>query len=601
MRLRSLLLATVVGLSVLAPPPARAQDTPYTVEISGAEGGLETRLSDVSRLVGLRESPPPSPLGLRRRAEADRERLAAALRSEGYFDAVLDIDVDVGQSPAKVAIAVEPGPRYSISSVTLTDPDGNPLPEGLVTAADLGLAVGSPATGQAVLDAEGRVPARLAERSRAFARVIDRQLVVDHATRGMDVTYRVDPGPEVHIGRIQVNGLQQVEERAVRRRRDFKIGDPYKPSLLEDYRQALADLEVFSSVRVRLGEQVDADGRAPVQVDVQEREMRFVGFGLKYGTEDGFGGNAYWGHRNLLGGAERFRLSAAVDGIGRNSTTDPGQYDYTLAATYREPDFLSRRQALTLSAQAISERPDAYRRKALVLTSVVERPLAHGITASLGATLEQSRIIENEQTTSNTLLGIPAALTIDRSNDLLNPTAGWRLNAAATPYWAALGDSSSFTIARVGGTAYLGLDAEDDFVLAGRAVYGAIVGGGLLNVPADKRFYAGGGGSIRGYGYQDVGPRDAEGDPRGGLSLFEASTELRFKVAENIGVVAFLDAGNVYETEYPTLGAGLRYGAGLGARYYTPIGPIRVDAAVPLNKRSGDSAFQLYVSIGQAF
>ncbi|QJE73769.1 outer membrane protein assembly factor [Aerophototrophica crusticola] len=592
-----------------APAPADetadspAEATPYTVAIKGVEehDQLTTLLEEVSRLVALREQPPPSPVGLRRRAEADRERLAAALRSAGYFDAVMDIDVDVETSPALVTITIEEGPRYTVSSVRLEDAKGQPLPTDVLKAEDLGLGKGAPARGPDVLAAEDRITPRFAERGYAYARVVDRRLVVDHIARTMDVTFQVDPGLPIKYGDLSIQGLEDVEAKAVRRRIPWKPGDPYRPLQLEEAREDLAELGVFSSVRLRLADQPMPDGTAPVEVIVQERDMRFIGFGATYGTDDGFGANAYWGHRNLLGGAENFRVGATIAGIGRNSTTDAGEFDYDLTATYREPDFLSRNQSLTLSSSAVLEHPDAYRRKALVLSGIVERPISDDITASLGVTFEQSQVTENEQRTNNTLFGIPAALTIDKSNDLLNATSGWRFSAAATPYLAAFGDSSSFTIARFQGSAYLGLGDTDNYVLAGRAVYGFIVGGGLLDVPADKRFYAGGGGSIRGYGYQKVGPRDAENDPQGGLSLFEASIEMRIKVAENIGIVPFIDAGNVYESEYPSLSDGLRYGAGIGVRYYTPVGPIRVDAAVPLRRQSGDNSFQLYVSIGQAF
>lgn len=582
---------------------AQAQQTPYTVVIEGVDDQpvLSDLMRNVSSLVELQDEPPPSPIGLGRRADADLDRFKAALRSEGFYDALVLAEIDTDVSPATVLIKVEEGSPYRVTRVALVSADGSPLPDGAPSADGLGLPVGAVARAPAVIDAENRILPRFAERGYAYARLLDRKLVVDHATRGMDVTYVVDPGPKVSFGPITINGLEEVSERAARRRLPWRVGDDYHPATMEEGRQALADLGVFSSVRLRLADEPTPDRQAPVMIDLAERAMNFVGFGADYGTEDGFGANAYWGDRNFFGNAERFRVDARVAGIARRGETKASDFDYRLGTSFMQPDFLSRRQSLNLSAEALSERPDAYRRKALVLTAAVERRMSKGLTASLGVTAEQSRVVENTQRTSNTLVGFPLAVTWDQSNDLLNPTKGFRLSGAVTPYLAALGDSSSFAIARVGGSTYFDFSDNGDYVAALRGVYGAVVGGGLLDVPADKRFYAGGGGSIRGYGYQEVGPRDVLGDPLGGVSLLEMSAEMRIKVTENIGVVPFVDAGNVYTTEYPKLGQGLRYAAGVGGRYYTPIGPIRVDVAVPLNRRTGDKTFQFYISIGQAF
>lgn len=595
-----MLSATVASWATL---PVLAQETKYEVVIQGVEDhpNLSRLLHEVSSLVALKEEPPPSPIGLGRRADADLERFRAALRSEGFYDAIVNAEIDVDVVPAKVLILVEEGARYKVSAVHLSGPNGTALPDGAPAPEALGLAIGSPARAPDVVDAEGRILPRLAERGYAYARLLDRRLVVDHAAQGMDVTYLVDPGPKVAFGAITFNGLDEVSERAARRRLPWREGMQYHPATMEEGRQALADLGVFSSVRLRLADQPTEDDKAPVLVDLAEREMNYVGFGADYGTEDGFGANAYWGDRNLMGNAEKLRVDASVAGISRRGETNASDFDYRLAGTYQQPDFLSRNQSLNLSAEALSERPDAYRRQALVLTGAVERKLAKGLKASLGVTAEQSHIEESTQTTKNTLVGVPFAISWDKSNDLLNPTQGFRLAGAVTPYLAAFGDSNSFTIARVEGRTYFDFKDDGWYVGALRGAYGAVIGGGLLDVPADKRFFAGGGGSIRGYGYQEVGPRDATGEPLGGVSLLELSAEMRVKVTENIAVVPFIDAGNVYTTEYPKLGQGLRYAAGIGGRYHTVIGPIRLDVAVPLNKRDGDKAFQFYISIGQAF
>jgi len=607
--------ALAAGLPALAqeapPPPAETQKEgepggiPYTVDIDGVEEyWLRELLGGVSSLMNLREEPPPSPIGLRSRARADQERLAAALRSEGFHDHTLDIEVDVESRPAKARIAVVPGTRYTLEEVRVETPEGAPMPGGPIEAARLQLEIGDPARGPEILDAQDEVGSAMAERGYAYARVVDRRLVVDTATKKMHVTFVTDPGPETRLGEIRFEGLDRVKAKAAARRAEWKPGDLYKPDLVTETRDNLAELDVFNSIRLGLPETPPAQSgtvTVPVIARVAERERRFVGFGVNYSTFDGFGANAYWGHRNFMGGAERLRVAAEISGVGRDGYGDPGEFDYRLTGEYREPDFLARSQSLILTALLVSESPEAFSREAAILTGIVERELAEGLTVSGGITFEQSRVTENLQTTQNTLLGFPGTINWDNSDDLLNPTSGFRLSAAVTPYTALLGDSSSFVLGRVGGSAYYPFDEDGRYVAAARLAVGSAVGGKTLNVPADKRFYAGGGGSVRGYGYQEVGPRDPEGDPLGGRSLFEVSAEMRIRVTENIGIVPFLDGGNVYTSEYPDFSENLRWGAGLGVRYITPLGPLRADVGFPLNKRRGDSSWQLYISIGQAF
>jgi len=135
----------------------------------------------------------------------------------------------------------------------------------------------------------------------------------------------------------------------------------------------------------------------------------------------------------------------------------------------------------------------------------------------------------------------------------------------------------------------------------GRAAAGSLTGENVRNIPASLRFYSGGGGSVRGYKYQSLGPHDRNGDPLGGLSFTDVSLEARFRITESFGIVPFVDGGMVYETTMPDWGRDLSWGVGLGFRYYTLIGPIRLDIATPLQDRDNNKAFQIYLSIGQAF
>ena len=224
-----------------------------------------------------------------------------------------------------------------------------------------------------------------------------------------------------------------------------------------------------------------------------------------------------------------------------------------------------------------------------------------GSPARLGLAYRYASIEEQDEPDQTYgLLSVPAKLDWDFSNDLLDPTRGGRLHLMTAPTWDTLGVGRSFLKSRLDHSRYLPI--TDNLVLALRGALGSIVGTGRDDLPADERFYAGGGGSVRGIAYQTAGELDDDDDPLGGASLIELSAELRYRFTENLGAVLFIDGGAAFDNAYPDFDEPLRWGVGPGLRYFTPIGPLRLDIGVPLNARDGvDDAFQFYISIGQAF
>lgn len=591
------------------PAPAAGEDGPsvsYEVELTGVEDdGLAELLRGTSSLFSLKEDPPPSLLGLERRAEADRERLQTALRSAGYYDAALDIRVDGDAQPARVTVAVRPGPAYRFKTIAIRTADGAPVPGGPIDPATLGLTAGETARAPEVVDAQSRLIAEMARRGYAFAKVDDRRVLVDHSDRSMDVTYTLAPGPLTRFGAVRIEGLEGVDPDLVRGRLPWRAGQLYDPALVDRARQDIARLDVFNTVRVRLAEEPGPDGVTPVTVALSERDRRFIGAGIVYSTSEGFGAQAYWGHRNLFGGAERLRIGAE---IGRLSTQTASKNalestDLRFNVLFRKPDFLAVKQSLVLGWAVESEQPPAYDRVGTVLSALLEREVSDELTVSYGVSWDRSRVATTDRTYQSSLIGVPLTLNYNGSDDLLNPTHGFRIGVQATPWIPAGGSGAErqFLSATVSGTVYHDIAGDGRYVAAARAQVGGIFGAGLADIPPDKRFYAGGGGSVRGYAFQKVGPRDRAGDPIGGRSLFETGIELRIKVTETIGIVPFIDAGTVYDRTFPDFSQPLRVGAGIGLRYYTDFGPLRVDVGFPLNRQRDDSTWQLYLSLGQAF
>ncbi|HZT51086.1 MAG TPA: BamA/TamA family outer membrane protein, partial [Stellaceae bacterium] len=358
---------------------------------------------------------------------------------------------------------------------------------------------------------------------------------------------------------------------------------------VEATRQELVRSGLFSSVRIDHADAPDASGAVAMTIAVIEGPPRSVGAGAGYNTNIGVGGQTYWEHRNLFGEGEDLRISAGA-----------AQKQLGLAATFRRPDVIARKIDLLADAELLKETTDAYRSRRWRGYVGLEDLRQPPYTVGGGISLERAHLTETSRDENYLLLGVPLYLRRDTTDDLLDPTVGTRTTLAATPYHGLLNRNLNFLSSRVEARGYQRIGGSDRYVLAGYAALGSIVGEGLQGIPADKRLYAGGAGSVRGYGYQRAGPLDSSDVPIGGRSSLEFGGEFRYRLTQTIGLVPFVDAGNVYPTNLPNR-ASLFYGAGLGLRYYTVIGPIRLDLAFPIGKRPSDSAVQVYISIGQAF
>ncbi|HEV7367862.1 autotransporter assembly complex family protein [Arenibaculum sp.] len=563
---------------------------------------LRELIEEASSLFSLADDPPPSLVGLQRRIEADRGRVEAALRSVGYYAGTVDVAVDSAADPIEVRIAVEPGPRYTFGEVAVVGPEGRPLEEVTVERDALALPQGAPALARDVVAAQSRLEELVVARGYAFAEVPDREIVVDHSDRTMDVTFVVAPGDAVLLGPVTIRGLERVDEDLVRGRIPWDPGARFRPELLARARERISDLGPFASVRVDLAEETGADGLTPVVVEVVERPRRVIGAAVAFSTTEGLGVEAFWGHRNLFGGGEQFDISGFASGIGVDSVSADvvEETDFGIDVEFRKPDVFAVDQTLIASLELLTERPEAYDREAVTASVRLSRVLSGGLTAGYGVTVERSRIQEAERSTTSTLFGVPLSVAWDVTDDLLDPSEGVRTELLTTPWVQSGAADARFLASRWTTSAYQSF-LEDDLTLAGRVSFGSIAGAEVEEIPADKRFYAGGGGSIRGFGFQRVGPADAFGDPRGGRSLFEIGAELRYRLTDTIGIVPFVDGGNVFDTTLPSFDEELKWGAGLGLRYFTGFGPLRADVAVPLNPEPGDDRWALYLSIGQAF
>jgi translocation and assembly module TamA len=595
MRLRRFFLITALA-TALVPGPAVRADLNYRAEITGTEDSeLADLLDKVSELKTLEDKPPVSEEALRRRADRDLGRLADAAHSLGYWDAEFSYDLDTEADPAKLTVTVKSGPLYHVASIKVLGPEGQPLSMPL-REEKLPLKPGDPARTAPVVATETALVAEFGDSGHPFAKVENRVVEIDRATQTMDVTYTLDPGPVKRFGPPTIEGLERLDPAYVEGRIRWQRGEVYDASKVEATRRALIESGLFSTVQITPTADPDNPEDVRMKIDATERLHRTVGAGLAYNTSQGFGARAFWENRNLFGYAENLRLTA-----------EAGQQLDAFRANFRRPDFLAIDQDFLATAEAANDNPVAYRSRRAIATVGIERRFDHLVTGGVSFEIEKANVVQLAEVTPMNgtqryeLVGVPAYVKLDTTDNLLNPTTGYRAQLNVTPAHTFSGSNLTFSTNLLSGSTYWALGPEQRAVLAGKIALGSLDGAPLSQLPSDQRIYAGGGGSIRPYGYLMAGPLAPNNVPIGGRSSLVLNLEARIKITETIGIVPFVDGGSYYESPVPQLGSTFLYGVGLGLRYYTAFGPLRLDLATPLHKRSGDSPIQVYISLGQAF
>lgn len=577
----------------------------YTVslDVAGGDEAIREKLEDASAMLADAERPVSGSLGLIAKARGERELLIAALYQEARYDGVVDVsiagtpidalepDAEFGSGPVPVTISVDPGAVFTLGDVALQGDAADLAP------ARFGLAAGGDAGSDAILKAEAEIVRALREEGRPLARVESRDIVADHKTLTLDVTLTLAAGPVAPYGDTTVAGTETVDNAFTGYMAGLERGRTYSPEEIDDARDRLLSLGVFNSVSVTTPDELAADGSIPVNVEVSERKHRYYGVGATFSNTEGLGIEGYWGHRNLFGRAEKLRFDGSISRIG--DTTQFGRLNYNAGVMFEKPGVLGPTSKFFANLKGTFEHPDAYDRFSVKASSGIEYGFTKTQTVAAELAIDYSKIDDVFGSKRHLLVSIPLQYIFDNRDNRLNPTKGFRLLAYAEPTYDIL-TGATFVKFKGEASAYHALGEQDRLVLAGRVAAGSIVGANLAAVPADRRYYSGGGGSVRGYAYQGIGPKDASGVPTGGRSFAEGSLEARIAVTETFGIVPFIDAGTVSTQSFPNFSS-VKLGAGVGIRYLTPFGPLRVDAAVPLNRGPGDPRFGIYAGIGQAF
>jgi translocation and assembly module TamA len=618
------------------PPAVSRAAIPYslTVEVAGDDGALKSAARDASSLYSLRKDAPADGEALARRAESDFAPVIDALWGAGYYNASVTIAIDgaslaIGSSDiaafaraaegyrnraaAPVVIKVEPGPLFKLRMVRVLDALGVPFTDDELPQRIVGLKSGDPAAASGIRAAETRIVDYFRKQGRPLAKIQSVTPVVDHALDIMDVTISVAPGPIAPFGEATIEGPQTFDPSIVRSYLYIHPGDPYSPAAIADARNTIREIPAVGGVRITEGTTLDAYGRLPYTIAVEDRLPYAFGASLKYSTTNGPEGQVYWEDRNVFGGAERLRLQADIfyappwyissQSLSHFSSNDIGG---RVSASFLKPALGGTTNDLLIDALAEKMSTSGagfvgYQAEDADVTASLRHRFNQNFWVQAGLEAQKGDATDALGTVNYRLVGVPVSANYDTTDSKLDPTRGVKLSASAVGFGTFLGSSLDMVQVKAGASAYYSLDADSRYVLAGRVAAGGMSGPELDQIPANWRFYAGGGGSVRGYAYNELGPTVFWGAVVGGRSVFDASAELRIKVTDTIGIVPFFDVGNAFTSNFPNFSEPLFAAAGLGLRYYTSVGPIRLDVAFPLERRDGTGPVAIYVSIGQSF
>jgi len=589
------------------------QNYAVTFNVSGEDSDLKKKLEGASSLVKDEEKPASGAAGLLAKARGDYRRLLSTLYSQGRYGGTISITVAGREAadlppdtrlpdPAAVIVTIDPGPLFHFGEANIVNPappaqhrnDEVPAPanEGYVT--------GEVARSGTIVRAEALTVEAWRQQGHAKAKAIDRRIVAAHNRDVVDATVGADPGPMTYYGDVTVSGTERMDPAYVAYMTDLSRGQEFDPDDLARANKRLSRLEVFRALRIEEGAELGPDGSLPISVIVQERLPRRFGVGANYSTIDGAGFEGFWMHRNLFGKAERLRFDAQISGLGK--TIDPDELTYRAGVTFTKPGVYTPDTDFIASLIGEREVLDAYTRNAVTAQAGFTHMFTNELQGKLFASASRARFDDDVFGKRDFMtIGLLGGLTYDSRNNPAEPTHGYFLDGMVEPFYEAeYGNFASRFTGEARG--YLGFGRDRSFVLAGRVKLGSIVGASIAELPPDKLFFAGGGGSVRGYGYRTIGvPVAGTDEVIGGRSLIEASAEIRAHVTDTIGVAGFVDAGYVGEESFPDFDEDLKVGVGGGVRYYTGLGPIRLDVAVPLDPGPDDPDVAFYVGIGQAF
>ena len=567
----------------------------YTVEIQGVKDrALVRKMRSVSQLFQLKRRQASSLSALHFRAEADLPDIKKLLHSLGYFEAQVFFKFEEREREIGVQIVIDLGPLYTLGNYTLrlyTDGKVNLLLNKKLSLKSIGIAANQPALSSKILEAELKALERLALFSYPLAKILKRSGIADGDTKKVDVTLTINTGPYARFGPLLIKGLTTTRRRLIEKKLDWKQGEPYKSLLVTATQDSLVKTGLFTSVLISHEERLNDEGLLPMRVEVTESKHHSLNVGVSYQTFFGPGLTFGWENRNISGMGRKLSIQG-----------DATKRSHSGLATLFLPDFYKRGQNYIWQAQAMHEAITAYSQRTYNLVTRLERQFGRRFSSAAALKLERLLVTGSVNNGAFLLFEVPLYARWSTANSVLNPTRGKTLDVRIVPTLSVDAVRTYYLEQEMRFSSYLPLFDNPNCILAQKVTLGSIISPKLHLVPVPKRFFGGSEDDLRGYKYKTVSPLTKSGKPIGGRSAVFYSLEMRLRLGKWIGLVPFFDVGNVYATQFPAFDGKWAKSLGLGVRYFSFIGPIRLDVGFPLNRRKGvDPRYRILVSIGQAF
>ncbi|SFQ44549.1 autotransporter secretion outer membrane protein TamA [Donghicola eburneus] len=563
------------------------------LSVSGGDDALEDRLRTASRLYAANETEDVTAQDYAAAALAEYNTIVGVLYEEGYYGPNVSVRLDGNEAsqlnpfrlPAEfqsAQITVETGPRFVFREAEVGPlPDGTEPPAEFARGQDARLDV-IRSTGQDAVDAWREV-------GYAKADLTGQRIVADHPAEALDVSLGITTGPQLRFGRLAVENNRNVREERIRAIAGLPRGEIYDPALVADASTRLRNTGAFSAVAMREADEIRDGDTLDFTVNVVEAKPRRFGFGAELISDEGVTLSSFWMHRNILGGAEKLRFDVEVAGIG--GTT--GGEDVNLTTRFERPATFDPRNILFVQTALERMNEPEYNSDQFRTDVGILRRASDDLTVQYGVAFRRATIEDSDGETSYSQLLFPVSATYDKREGGSNAVGGYYLSGEVMPFYG-LNDSPEGIRSTFDARTYF--SATETTVFALRGQLGFIEGAKAEDVPADFQFYSGGGGTVRGQNYQSLGYNDG-----GGASFLGASLELRQGITDAISAVGFVDYGFVGgELGLDTEGED-HAGAGIGVRYNTPIGPLRLDVATPMSGDDIGREYEIYIGIGQAF
>ncbi len=593
--------AVATAFCAITALPGQAFDA-VDFRVTGAPAALERTLRESSALLGAVREETTEPQDLFSAALAEYGRLVGALYSEGYYSPVVNVLIDGREAagippvdaPTKIGaiqVLVQPGPAFQFGQARVA-----PLTPD--TTLPPGFAVGEPARSGLVQDAVAAGIKGWRDAGHAKAATADESIVADHATNRLAANITLNPGPRLRFGDLRIEGAERMRESRIRAIAGLPVGRVFDPDDLERSAERLRRTGVFKSISLTEDETITDPDLLGITATLVEEKRRRYSFGAELASLDGVTLSGEWIHRNLFGGAERLTVDGEVTNIGAQQSG----VDYVLGVTLDRPATFRADTTLSFNIDAESLDEEDYTTTLGRIGATLSRDFTDTLTGRIGLEYTNGSFTDETGTFNFQQVSLPIGLTLDRRDDPLNAAKGYYIDAELMPFQG-LGDSASGTRVKLDARAYRGFGTTRKVVIAGRVQAGAIFGADIATTPRDYLFYSGGGGTVRGQPYQSLGVAVVEEGGElvetGGTAFVGGSVELRAMVTDTIGVVGFVDVGQVSALDFNG-SDGFHAGAGIGVRYATGFGPIRLDVATPVAGDTGDGV-QIYVGIGQSF